>query len=725
MSVTTILFSKSDGMVVFDEDPLPNRVYPVGVLNDAGKVIPNLKYELRMVGSNLSIFDRRGSIQFQMQASSMNLKRTRTEIDQTDAIGDWLDSRCPDLSRLDDMFDIDGNPASRSLTVKGHVQSGKTSFMVCSAMKYMFGPNSMSSIIVLRDSVGDYVQINSRIKEMKQDMSTHLRIQNVVDNVDFATLDDKVDAAQFKHAMSGMNPKIFVVLGNNVQLKKLNDLLKKTVGVKKFAVFIDEADSNDTGTSGRKDEMDKLKAAALRTFYISATILDLELRDSVEKKDVFLLQENPNYMGIEKIAHRLLPLPALASNRVEDDPLENDPNLEDFVVRFSKLEPHDVGILSLKHPQICLMTCGCVTKPQQRIFCASADYDVTVILYNGDGIELFDRSLIDEEIVIKNDCDRMISSSECDWCEGAHSFSNAVSIAGVVQWLKDNGGVDRFPRIIIISGKLAGRGISFTSADYGKYLREFESGIAPSWMGWRLTSMYYVPSATTSQPNLIQSIGRLCCVVRDDIQTCLYANDDVFSDLRKAYWTQEELIARAKEVQDQSENPDETRIGDEMKKLKMKKAKLSKRPLTVGTVKRLSSEQMVDGDDGGFDMDETYDKEVEDQSAFEWQYEVPADFDEEDAGMSKGEFFRLTTRMFPAWAVDDSRIALFMQDLDPNKLYNKTEMTELCMNNRIKLSDVTDDPTRGWNKHGKLIQIVGGKKYRLYPVLVDAYEKSF
>ena len=237
--------------------------------------------------------------------------------------------------------------------------------------------------------------------------------------------------------------------------------------------------------------------------------------------------------------------------------------------------------------------------------------------------------------------------------------------------------------------------------------------------------MYYVPSATTSQPNLIQSIGRLCCVVRDDIQTCLYANDDVFADLRKAYWTQEELIARAKEVQDQSENPGETRIGDVMKKLKMTKTKLSKRPLTVSNAKRLCSEQVVDGDDGGFDIDETYEKEVEDKSAFQWQYEVPADFDEEDAGMSKGEFFRLTTRMFPAWAVDDSRIALFMQDIDPNKLYTKTEMTEVCMNNRIKLSDVTDDPTRGWNKHGKLIQIVKGKKYRLYPVLVDAYEKSF
>jgi hypothetical protein len=704
-----IFYSESDKLIVFETEPLPNRTYTVNT--DTTDT-----YNLKMIGDSIRLTDAKGNEKVRLKQTK---KRPRTDDDQTDYILNWLDKRCPDMKNLEHLF----NPENEKehIIIKGYVQSGKTSFMLCSALKYMFGPSSMSSVIILRDSIGDSTQIASRLRDMKQMLKEYLRDKNVSDEIDFTVLGDRVSFVDFDAAMSGINPKIFVVLGNGSQLRRINKLMKK-VESPNVAVFIDEADSNDTGENHRTDEMAILKETASRVFYISATILEIGLRE--DDNSVYMLEDVPHYMGIEKLIHRPIAENAVPNNRKEDDPFENDPNIGGFISIFEKLEPHRVDFLDTYHPQHCLISCGAVILPQQKLFSFISVHDITVLIYNGQGVELYHRSLDGEKIHIKNGNGRNIHSEECKWRPGAHTFGKTIAISNVLQWLKDNGGVERFPRIITISGKLAGRGISFVSDDYGRYLGEFLNNSPPKWVGWRLTSMYYVPSALTSQPNIMQCAGRVCCVVRDNIPTYIYSNDEALMDLRKAYWTQEELVIRARKLQD----GDDINIGEAMHQIKMNNTKLSKRRLTVNGAKRLKDVNVLEWyqDDEGFKIEDTYEKHAEIDSG--WDI-VPKSInvqnsDEEIINMSLEEWTRLTTKMFVTWSQDSSNISGFMASLDPDKIYTKSEMKELCLHNNIRMGDVVIDKSGKSNKYGSIISCTS-RKYVLYPELVNSYKLNF
>lgn len=648
------------------------------------------------------------------------IQQTKT---QSDAVIEWIHRKCPDIDHIDYMFDSD-NQNKEQLIIKGYVQSGKTSFMLCSSLKYMFGPSSMSSIIVLRNAVGDSTQINARIRDMKANIIDYLRAKNVNYEVDIIVLGDSVPSDEFDSAMTGAFPRIFVVLGNGSQLRRVNTMMKKVTNPN-YALFIDEADSNDTGDNRRIDEMSLLKEGASRMFYISATILEIGLREDNSDENIYMLQDVPHYMGIEKLTHRPLEFPAESNNRKDDDPTINDPNMGSFVSMFEKLEPHQVEFLETSHPQHCLITCGTVILPQQKLFKFISDHNIAVLLYNGDGIDLYHRSLDGENVAIKSGGGRTLSSDSCKWRPGAHSFGQAISIANVLQWLKDNGGVERFPRIITISGKLAGRGISFVSDDYGKYLGSFVDNTPPKWIGWRLTSMYYVPSKNTSQPNMMQCVGRVCCVVRDNIQTFLYANDEVLVDIRKAYWSQEELVARSRQLQEGND----LKIREAMHQVKMNNMKLSKRPLTTAGVKRIRTENVVEWfeEDGGFVIDDTYEKQQGEDNG--WDFKTPSmkvtpTINTDDITIGLDEWRRLTTKMFKHWSSNSSHIAEFMHNLDPEKIYTKAMMTELCVHNNIRVGDVVTDKSGKSNKYGSIIKC-SSSKYILYPELVTAYKLNF
>jgi hypothetical protein len=249
------------------------------------------------------------------------------------------------------------------------------------------------------------------------------------------------------------------------------------------------------------------------------------------------------------------------------------------------------------------MSIGTSTEPQKLLFRYIANnYNIAVIFYNGEGIDLYHSSIVNKKIYIK--CgNRVYGSKKTPWCKNAHSFTKKVAISDVIQWLKDNGGVEKFPRIITLSGKLAGRGISFVSSDYGMYIDEARKNkFCMNWMGWRLTEMYMMVSKNTSQPNLMQIAGRLCCIVYDNIPTIMYCTQKIFDDILKAYQSQEELISRAILTQ---EKYSEMFFKDAIMQLKIKKEKMSKRRLTISAEKRLPKHNLVKDDSdqpGAFKM---------------------------------------------------------------------------------------------------------------------------
>lgn len=709
----SIFYSKSDNIVVINEEPLPNRIYKIKIEGDSCTV--------RVVGDRVKI-SRKGKPEIQIK-HILDKKRNTYN---SERIVKWIHSKSPDIERLNYMFEH--TETKESIIVKGYVQSGKTSFMLCSALKYMFGGCSMSSIIVLRDSNGDSTQIKRRLLDMKKNITDYLNSQNISDEIDITILNHTANINEVTAAVNGINPKIFIVLGNGSQLRKLNNMIEK-VSSPRYAIFIDEADSNDTGENNRKGELDRLKDKSNRIFYISATILEIGLRedededdDSItEENNIYMLNRPEHYMGIEKLLQIPLTEDAVPNNRNDSNPFENDPNIMKFVTNFEKLQPHNVDMFKLKHPQHCLISCGNVIAPQKKLFKFVSSYDIAVILFNGKGVDMYHKSLSNSKIRIKTDSGRTVTGAPCKWLYGAHSFGQSISIPDAIQWFKDNGGVEKFPRIITISGKLAGRGISFVSSDYGKYLNIFNSTPIPEWMGWRLTSMYYIPSKHTSQPNLMQGVGRVCCVCRDNIPTNLYACDEVLMDIRKAYWTQEEMVIRARKLQDDSEE-NEISILEALNSVKLNTTKLSKRRLTINGVKRIKTENTLEWyeDDNGFDIESTYEN-VNYSNEFDKPSSILSKFSNADMD---NDWSRLVNKMFRVWSTGSTNIAQFMHNLDPDKKYSRTEIIELCTHSGIRLVDVVKNKTGKSNKYGDILRKSNGS-YILHPELNEAYKLNF
>ena len=153
----------------------------------------------------------------------------------------------------------------------------------------------------------------------------------------------------------------------------------------------------------------------------------------------------------------------------------------------------------------------------------------------------------------------------------------------------------------------------------------------------------------------------------------------------------------------------------------MNKDKLCKRPLTVNGIKRLKSENVVGYNDDGYDFYQVYQNYYVDQT---WEANKKVKYDEiEHDGLPEDQFKRLVN-LFEKWSSGSTKISVFMQGLDPDKIYKKHEMMEHCLLNSIRITDITPDKSGKSNKYGNIIR-VNGYDYFLNPCLVNSYKQFF
>ena len=222
--------------------------------------------------------------------------------------------------------------------------------MICSILKKMFNDRE-SSVVIVRNAKGDLLQIKKRILETLNYLKEYLLDNGFDINISNLIINNKVKQSVFKKAFDGKNPKIFILLGNNSQLgiffnmlsklKLLEDIKKERNREYPFSLFIDEADIMDSGLSLRYKILYKIKKASKFIFYISATILDIGLRENIDNGDVYIMNNVPNYMGLNKIKHRKLEIDKCKpSNQQNNIITERDPNIIIFLDKFSKYTPH-------------------------------------------------------------------------------------------------------------------------------------------------------------------------------------------------------------------------------------------------------------------------------------------------------------------------------------------------------------------------------------------------
>ena len=424
---------------------------------------------------------------------------TEVLVCETTTKTEYLFSICPDLYKLSGehtkVQNMIASLAQRYITIKGHVQSGKTKFMICASS--LFLKSGYSVIIILRNNKADQEQIHERLMLFAKQMEVATKSASTFTIC--KTSRDEIVIGPDK-------PRIYLTLGNNSSTKKIMTELEGTHAP--YILFIDEVDYVDSGEGSKKNEIiPLLKQRAHCIFGVSATIMDPMGKEHVLPSDILLLSVSPHYKGIPSLVTRELSDHSVFTSSVDGDLFESDEDLMSFVEDFSKekgfpfvdREREDRARL---HPPICLVNICRTKEPTLRAQQSLHKRfpHLHIIVYNGNGIFYTHRDTQ-------------------EWFQ--------CSISSFLQRIKDSS--EDIQPILIFSGELAGRGISFTSADFE----------------WHLTSLRLLVASHTVEPELIQRV-RLCGVYHDDIPLTLYSTAETLSDLRKAYFRQEELICSLK-----------------------------------------------------------------------------------------------------------------------------------------------------------------------------------
>jgi hypothetical protein len=447
--------------------------------------------------------------------------------------------------------------ADNVVVLKGYVQSGKTNFMISTAVAKMAAGES--TIIVLRRNLGDMLQIKSRIRqfnEAAQEVLKGLGFRKAHIPYEIEYLDSEFDLNDFQRAMSGEQPRIFVVLGNPAQLKRMNTGLRTLQGQNadlNYNVAIDECDLMDSEGTGTAKELEPLKFNANMVLLVSATIMDNVMKEYVKSGRLIMLprpdmtNKHLDYRSIETYdKFRYIAPTAKPCNKMGDDPFEKDPGLATRLTAWARKKP--TYVCGQMVPQMMLMNIGKVTLPQQLLFDWLRDtlgVRVVAILFNGEGLKASHAKLPRKPITINTITGPVTSTY--DKKQKVHTFKK-MGVADFYQWLKNNGGAVKWRRIVTIAGNLASRGLSFTSADYGKFIMEIRTGThSPSVVGWSTQTLYYLASGTTDQPELIQNAGRVCVIAARCARypiTVITARETKQAIIN-AFWAQEDLINQA------------------------------------------------------------------------------------------------------------------------------------------------------------------------------------
>lgn len=223
------------------------------------------------------------------------------------------------------------------IIVKGHIQSGKTNFMV--RMSNLLVSIGFNVIIVLRNNDADRRQFESHF------ISFHNSVEHLENLEKQKKSNVLVKANSKKMNMKNDSTKIFLMLGNESNLKKMHIALEKTE--RKYVVFIDEVDAIDTGNKSKKSRiLSLIKEKAYCVFGVSGTVMDQIAKEEVQIKNFITLKTPLDYKGIfnGRISMRsdvneefyFEEKNNVFSGRVDDDLFENT-ELESFIRHYTSL----------------------------------------------------------------------------------------------------------------------------------------------------------------------------------------------------------------------------------------------------------------------------------------------------------------------------------------------------------------------------------------------------
>ena len=650
----------------------------------------------------------------------------------------------------------------RNFPVKCNIQSSKTKFIISSAIWFLL--NGKSSLIILRNYTADSDQLKTRIKQFTNELYNsleHFGFSRNLFPIEFAD-DDKITP----ESLNGTTPKILISIYNNASLNKIN----KKIGENekgKFVLFIDEADmlhkdvevteTTKNGDLTVASELQSMINTCFCSFSVSGTILDAIMKKNIKIEDLIVLEPPTGYRSHNSFLIEHLRKKCKFTTLENEDVILNDENILPFLDKFKTLTPYKT-LLGDDHPNYCLMRVSKVKKPMRKFFnMMCTDYrSIVCLLYTGEEIKLHHDSLGNVNSI------RLSNGRSSQNIKGVHIFQKGASPGHILEWLKNNGGVEKFPHLITIAGDLASRGISFGSADFSKCQALHK-------LPWHLTSMYSTFAETTDIPEILQITGRLCTIVFDGVPLTLHITPKDHENLLKGYNITEEFVTRAAKLKERKTSIKEYISGLSIFKNKVPSSDRSLTKFTKFTPKKVSTLE-EDVNNGGWVTDERgryivrvvqdengqklsnitkdgpiigtiiegadhpepddYDvidikrKVAKDKNKVNEDDKIPKNIiDESIKEIGEEEYLRLTKKMFPKWSTGNTKISIFMHNLDPNKVYTEKEFRELCKTsgiNRLRQIMIYKN-TIG---HGNIIKEYNNN-YKLHVCLQEEFRKYF
>ena len=409
--------------------------------------------------------------------------------------------------------------------IKGQVQSGKSFSKIYKAINNILC--GLSTFIVVRDRKCDCEQLLDRLR------GTVRYINDILKN--YGEKGINVNIFKLKRCLQIMDngyPVISVVLYNKKQLGDLRNYIDEHRFYQKYVLMIDEVDLLDSNNgSNSSDLLIDLKYMSRRVYGVSATVTDQLVQEELESSTIQILKACDLYKDYSHIQFKnIQELPVKNDVHITDlDPIKTDPSIKDFLKKFSRWVPVKDKNTGLLHPVMYLMKISNYIEPMKNI----QDYirdeypeDIVTLVYTGDGIRMH---IPDYDIATIYTFGNEYSRDENGY------FNIRKGIAKVIGYLKRNGGIEKFPRILILSGGLAGRGISFVDDGYGRSLDNKND------LGWHLIGMYFRCSKSMPQPELIQSL-RLCGRIKDTVPLRMYCTAAVQRDILNAHKIVDKLL---------------------------------------------------------------------------------------------------------------------------------------------------------------------------------------
>ena len=458
------------------------------------------------------------------------------------------------------------------LTIKGDTQVGKEKFTVMTAILHIF--KGIIPVIITRNITGDADKLERGVKNYFTLLENHMKENNKTLPFNLSCIKSNKLKKELKTI------PLVICLGNSTQLKYVYDFIKETK--KRVLLLIDEIDNVDYGDCDTAKIIADIDSISYQKIGISATVMDVVFcEDSLKSKNILVLSKPNDYRGLTDITVKLLEtdpntrgLNSIVTSYKEIR--ESDLNFVPFLEEFSSSKPDYAFILNKYIPNICLIKNTRINANQDIIFDEIVNKyskKIVTIVYNGNGIKMYYFGM--EKVKINN---KNIFPKE---------YSD-IDITSSLQFLKDNGDVEKFPRIIIIAGDYASRCTSFVSRDYE----------------WHLTDMYYNPAASTPISEQIQNVGRLSGRNKNKSHLHLYCTKKVANALFYGYHFCNEIIDRAKETPLISDG-NEVKFSESVKSIQMNKKKFPVgRKLCAKAYINRRDFNLVNNDDGGKNIEE-------------------------------------------------------------------------------------------------------------------------